>query len=120
MRLTDARARDRLPDAAVQDKLDDLIDRVSRELDTARGSSGAVRGDARRALVGRLAALDAELISLTLAALDEPRRGALEREADEELAGFRDRMSEDAYRRARVAVVDRIARERFGLPTISF
>jgi hypothetical protein len=53
------------------------------------------------------------------AALDEPMRVELERDADEELAGFRSGMPEDGYRRARARIVDRIARERFGLPSLA-
>lgn len=118
LRLTDARA---IGTCGVEaGSLDSLIDRVSRELDAARASASGVRGEARRALVERLAALDTQLLALARAALSDSERRRLETEADEELTGFRDRMPSDAYSRARDAIVDRLARERFGLPTVSY
>jgi hypothetical protein len=118
LRLTNALASGVLGEHA--SNLDDLTGRVSRELDAARAAAGGVRGEARRALLSRLAVLDAELLTLTQAALDARRRKAIEQEADEELADFRDRMPREAYERAHAAVVDRLARDRFGLPTITF
>ena len=110
-RLTSARVAGRL-DAA----FDDLLDRVSREMDAARG----VRGAKRQALVERLAVLDRELLEAARARLDEASRTELAREADEELAGFRSGMSPEAFARAREAAVDRLVRERSNLPTIAF
>ncbi len=110
-RLTSARVAGRL-DAA----FDDLLDRVSREMDAARG----VRGAKRQALVERLAVLDRELLEAARARLDEASRAELAREADEELAGFRSGMSPEAFARAREAAVDRLVRERSNLPTIAF
>jgi hypothetical protein len=98
--------------------LGDLTTRVSRELDAAR-TAGGVRGDARKALVARLSALDVELQAMARGAIDESTRTALEREADEELAAFRERMPADAYARAHAAVMDRLVRERLGFPTIT-
>jgi hypothetical protein len=51
---------------------------------------------------------------------DEPTRSALGREADEELAPFRSGMNPDALGRARDAAIDRLVRERVGLPTVTF
>ena len=97
-----------------------LIDRVARELDLARASSRGVRGDARRELLGRLASIDAELGQLAVASLASAERAEIEREADEELEGFRSRLAPDVYARARGAVVDRLARAASGLPAVSF
>jgi hypothetical protein len=97
-----------------------LIDRVARELDLARASSRGVRGDARRELLGRLASIDAELGQLAVASLASAERTEIEREADEELEGFRSRLAPDVYARARAAVVDRLARAASGLPAVSF
>ena len=110
-RLTSARATGRL-DAGC----DDLLDRVARELDEARGA----RGTKRQALVERLAALDRELLDAARAGLDGASRTALAHEADEELAGFRSRMSPEAFARAREAAIDRLVRDGAGLPTIAF
>lgn len=114
-RLTTARAL-----GALGSDLDALIDRVSRELDMARASPRGVRGDARDALIERLAALDAELLMLVRTGLEAAERRALETDADEELAGFRDAMPAQAYRRAREAAIDRLTRDRLGLPIIMF
>jgi hypothetical protein len=113
--LTNARAT-----GALGADADDLVDRISRELDAARASSRGLRGDARRALLERLTALDAELVAMARAALGDSERQTFEREADVDLAGFRDAMTAQAYHRAREAAIDRLARERFGLPTLSF
>jgi hypothetical protein len=114
LRLTNARAKGDLGAEA-----DTLIDRLSLELDRARAQSGGVRGEARRALVDRLAALDRELVAIGAAtrAID---RAALEREADEELADFKARLTAENYTRAREAIVERLTRERLGLPIISY
>jgi hypothetical protein len=115
LKLTSARASGKLGD-----HFDALIDRVSRELETARASAGGVRGDARQALLARLTALDDELVREARAALDEGEFAALSREAGEELASFRERMSADAFARARDSALSRLVRARFGLPTLTF
>jgi len=115
MRLTAARVN-----GGVGQECDDLIDRVARELDAARSVARGVRGDARRALVNRLSELDAELLQTARATLDEATRVALMREAETELSGFRDRMAPDAFARSRDAAVDRLVRERLGLPILAF
>jgi hypothetical protein len=115
LRLSSARAKGTLGADA-----DALIDRVSGELDAARASAGGVRGAARQALAGRLAALDAELLGIARRTLDQARQRALEQEADEELSGFRASMPPDAYRRARNSLIDRRVRDDLGLPTIAF
>ena len=114
-RLSSARAR-----GALGDGFDALIDRVAAELDAARSSAAAIRGESRRALVERLAAVDADLLRAARELLDEPGRAALAREADEELAAFRASMAADAFARAREAAIDRLVRERFGLPTVQY
>jgi len=115
MRLTAARVN-----GGVGQECDDVIDRVARELDAARSVARGVRGDARRALVNRLSELDAELLQTARVTLDEATRVALMREAEAELSGFRDRMAPDAFARSREAAVDRLVRERLGLPILAF
>ena len=115
IRLTNARAT-----GALGDNADTTIDRVSRELDAARASAGGLRGGARLALLERLTMIDAELLALARAGLDEGERLAFERQADEELAAFRVSMAPEAYDRARATVLGNLARERFGLPTVTY
>ena len=114
-RLTSARAN-----GSLGDEFDALIDRVSNELDAARSNAGGVRGAARQALLDRLAHLDEALLQQARSRLDQPARAALGREADEELASFRAVMPAEAFAQARDAAIDRLVRERFGLPTITF
>jgi len=115
MRLTSARAS-----GAIGEAFDGLIDRVSRELEMARADPRGLRGEARRAVIDRLTALDAELLEQARGMLDDAARTAMVREADEELIPFRAGMPPDAFTRARHAAVDRLVRDRLGLPTISF
>jgi len=115
LRLTSARAS-----GSLGETFDALIDRVAGELDAARAKAGGLRGSARQALVERLSTLDAELLEQARAALGEPLRTSMEREALEELEGFRSGMTAEAFARARDAVVDRLVRTHVGLPTISF
>src|SRR6185312_869351 len=115
LRLSSSRARGTLGEA-----FDALIDRVSAELDEVRGRAGGVRGEARHALVERLAAIDADILRLARASLDGAAAAALGREADADLAAFRTAMPADAYARTREAAIDRLVRDRFGLPVIRF
>jgi hypothetical protein len=110
-RLTSARAS-----GALDAGFDDLLDRVSHEHEAARGA----RGTRRQAIVERLAALDRELIERSRARLDESVVTALRREAGEELATFRSGMTAEAFGRARDAALERLIRERAGLPTIRY
>lgn len=114
-RLTSARAT-----GILGAEFDVLIDRMAAELDASRATTGGVRGETRRALLDRLAGLDAELLQLARRALDEDARTRFERDADGELAPFRAAMSSEVFARAREAAVDRLVRARFGLPTVLF
>jgi hypothetical protein len=99
---------------------DRVIDRVARELDTARSSARGLRGEARQSVIERLTALDAELLRVARARIDEGEQRSLQRDAEEQLAGFRSTMPPEAFDRAREAAVDRLVRERLGLPILSF
>ncbi|MEQ1730002.1 MAG: hypothetical protein ABL982_16675 [Vicinamibacterales bacterium] len=102
------------------EEADALVDRVSAELDVARGRSAGVRGEERRAIVERLAALDTGLITLMQGAVTKAFMDGLRKEAGEELAPFRVTMAPDAFATARERAVTRLMRERLGLPVISF
>jgi hypothetical protein len=114
MRLTTARIKGVLGEAA-----DPALDQVSAELDVARASARGVRGEARRALLERLSDLDAQLLAIARRSLPDGELQAIERSADDELAPFKPQMAVDAYARAHVAAVDRLIRERAGLPTVA-
>lgn len=99
--------------------LGDLLDPIVRELDAIRPVDGAPRGAARAALESRLRLLDAQILGGAReacgAVLPE-----LAREAAEELAPYRARLSRDDYDRAREATIDRLVRTRLGLPIVSY
>ncbi len=112
-RLTALRAgEDRSLDAAIDDAV--------RELDAARASAKALRGEAREQLLARLRALDASLVHAARARCDAQTLHLLGTDADAELAPFRERMPREAYEQARHACVDRLIRDRARLPTIAF
>jgi len=106
------------PAAGSRHSLPVHLERVVLRLTSARASGSL--GEAFDALIERLSALDVELLQQGRAALDESLRTSMEREALEELEGFRSGMTAEAFARARDAVVDRLVRTHFGLPTIAF
>jgi hypothetical protein len=113
-RLTAARGQHDLPPA-----VHELIDRMVRELDGARAEARGARGEARTRLLERLGALDLELIDAVSAALGDEALGRLRREAEQDLAPFRERMSADVFTRAREAAVRRLVRQHTNLPQIA-
>jgi len=100
--------------------LDATLDAVVQELDAARAQAKIARGEARDALLARLAELDASLLAALRDRCDDSTRQQLEAEADEELRPYRARMPADAYRDAHRAAVDRLLRERARLPRVSY
>lgn len=114
-RLSSARATGRLGPEA-----DALIDRVSEELDQARSRARGVRGEPRRALLERLAAVDRALIDAAALGMTSPEREAVAAEAADELAAFRDRLTPEAFAAAVARTRDRLIRDRTGLPVVAF
>jgi hypothetical protein len=100
--------------------MDEVLDDMVRELDTARTAARSLRGEARDRVLERLRALDAALLDVARTRCDEATLRELDTAAAAELAPFRGRMSPVAYERSRTACVDRGIRERFRLPTISY
>lgn len=95
----------------------DAVTRAIEALVVLRERAAHARGAAREALVSELAAIDAPLVE---AAREAAAAGlpALTREAVEELAGYRDRLPADAWDRAVRVGVDRLVRDRLGLPVL--
>jgi len=115
LRLTSARSA-----GSIDAGFDPLIDRVSAELDGARSAARGLRGAARRAMIERLEAFDRELVQQARTLLDEGARATLAREADEELAPFRNGMRPDVFARAHESAIDRLVRERYNLPVVAY
>jgi hypothetical protein len=100
--------------------LDPILDGIIRELDAAHAKAKTIRGDAREALIERLQEVDVALIDAVRQRCDEPTLAHLEVEADEELQPFKLRMPPEAYQQAHRACMNRLLRERAGLPAISY
>jgi hypothetical protein len=115
IKLTNAQASGRLGTT-----LDPLIDQLSQELDRAKGVSGGIRGDARRAMSERLATLDAALLSVAHLSLAAKDLEELRRESFALLGPLVDQMAEPARDRARERALNQLVRERFHLPTLTF
>ncbi|HTK30069.1 MAG TPA: hypothetical protein VL309_10975 [Vicinamibacterales bacterium] len=115
LRLTRARAG-----GSIGEAFDSLIDRAAAALDAARAHAGGVRGRERRELLDGLAELDRELAALGRAALAGPALDDCARQAAADLAAFRSTMAPDAVTKAQDAAVDRLVRERLGLPTLAY
>jgi hypothetical protein len=100
--------------------LDELADRMVRELDAAKAGAKSLRGEARQQLLDRLRQLDRELLDDARRHLDPAVLDEITAEAGRELEVFRDRLAADAYERSRGAAIDRLVRERRRLPFIAF
>ena len=106
--------------AAADPSLDIVLDDAVRELDAATAGAKVWRGAAREQLLAQLRALDARLIDAVRSCCDADTMQQLGAEADAELAPFRERMPPVAYEQSHRACVDRLLRERAGLPTVAF
>lgn len=99
---------------------DDAIAAAVRELDGVAAAARHARGEHRSRIVARLAELDRTLLDVARAEIQSSAADALRREAEQELAPFGSRMAPDARARAVEAAFDRLVREAFGLPTITY
>ena len=114
-RLTDC-----LASGALAGEFEGAIDRAVTELGDARAASRSLRGEARTAFVGRLRAIDAELMASARAATPQETLGELTREAEAELEAFRKRMSPEDFARSIEAATMKLLRERLRLPEIAY
>jgi hypothetical protein len=94
------------------------LDAAVRSLDAIRTEAARARGDAREALLERIADTETTLVAAAAAAISAAERAAFEKEADAELAPFRQRMTAEAYAQSKRAAVERLIRHHFGLPDI--
>jgi hypothetical protein len=95
------------------------LDDVVRELDRLKGSAKQARGEARTAILDRLAALDTELLAVVRDDIDEGRRADLRAQAEAEIAPFAARMPADARAAAVDAAFTRLLRDAAGLPVLA-
>ncbi len=113
-RLTALRAGWPLPDdlGAAVDRLIDAIDARRRDL---RG----LRGEARAALLAWLDEQDRAVVAAARGVTEAATLEALRREAEQELQPFRTRMSPETWAHAVDTALDRLVRERMGLPRVA-
>jgi len=102
------------------DRLESHLASLLSALDQLAASSRGARGDARAAILDRLATLDDELMSIARAESDPAMLASIRREAEQELAEFGSRMAAEARAQAVDAVVRRLLRESLALPTIRY
>jgi hypothetical protein len=102
------------------DAFSDRLDAAVRELDRLKASAKQARGEARTAIVDRLAALDASLLDDVRSQLDESAQTRLRASAEAEIAPFAPRMTAGARAAAADAAFTRLLRESAGLPALAF
>ena len=100
--------------------LDAEISRATEWLDGMRDAAVKARGSARARLLEHLAGLDRALTAAAHESCPPDVRAALTDEAAADLEPFRERMTATVYHQALDASIDRLLRERFGLPTIAY
>ena len=93
------------------------LERAVRALDAVRADAGRARGEARDEILRQLSSINDELTGAALAAVGDADRRAMEKEANAELAPFRSRMSDEAFAQSRLQAMQRLVRDRFGLPS---
>jgi hypothetical protein len=115
-RLTVLRGSERQRGEGWDRTLEDAV----RSLDTIAARARQARGEGRAAIVAELAAIDRSLLASARETLADRDRAGIAREAANELAPFRERMSHDAYTAALEAAADRLVRQAVGLPVIAY
>lgn len=113
-RLSRAMGRDDWPDGLRGD-----ADRILVALAAIREAARTARGPARDELAEKLRALDADIASAAAATAPAPLLAELRAEAEQDLAPFRGRLAGDAWRQSVAITVDRLLRDRLGLPTLT-
>ncbi len=114
-RLTALRAGGRLSPSS-----DRIVAEAVRELDLARGRAAHSRGETRAALLARLAEIDADVVTAARESAGEAEWQAIEQEARETMASFKQGMTAEAHDRAVAVSARRLLRERFGLPVVAY
>lgn len=95
------------------------IERVATEVDTLRVRATRIRGAERTAVLQRLAELDRELEAAARRWAAPDLVEAARREAEADLAAFRDRMPPEMFRAALERAIARELRERLDLPRLA-
>ena len=115
-RITLRRARLTPPPPA----LDEVLEQVVNEVAVLREQPGPLRGDARSQVIAQLAELDRQMLAAARDSAEPASMQAAREEALEQLQPFRDRMPAETFEQALQSAVDRVLRDREGLPTVGF
>ena len=91
-----------------------------RELDGLSADARTARGEARAAIVERLAAIDRQVVAAALREVEPAAAAELRRDADAELAPFGVRMAPGERARAADAAYTRLVREALGVPVVTY
>ena len=94
------------------------LDAAVRALDALRADASRARGDARDRILEEIASIDDALVNAAVESLDPAARRSFEKDADRELAPFRERMAAEAYAQSRRAAIQQLVRQHFGLPSL--
>jgi hypothetical protein len=98
----------------------DAVATSVRELDLIAPRAKSARGDERARILERLAEIDRALIAAARAELDDEAAAQLRREAEAELAPFETRMAPDVRARSVEAAFERLVRDAFALPELTY
>jgi hypothetical protein len=94
------------------------LDPLLRETVALRDAAKKARGPARDEIAARLPVLDANLVQAAAQSASPELIDALRIEAEQDLAPYRDRLSDEAWQRSIGVTVTRLLRDKYGLPII--
>jgi hypothetical protein len=114
-RLTDLQTRGNVPPG-----LEGVVEQLLVDLGGEREASRNLRGDARATYLRTLEARDAGLMDAARRAVAAEEMARLSRDAAEELSAYKGRMPDEAYARALAAALDRLVRDYWKLPVITY
>ena len=94
------------------------VDRIVQSLDGLASEADRARGAARAAIVAELEVLDRALVAAARAAMTPETLHDLDAQAELDLAPFRNRMPQEAWRASRQAALTQLVRAHGQLPTL--
>jgi hypothetical protein len=98
----------------------DQIGAVVAQLDRLAADAHGSRGEARTSILDTLRTLDDDLLRIARAEAPADLSARLDADAESELAPFKTRMPPAEFARARAAAVDRLLRDAFRLPRLTY
>ena len=114
------RLTDRLVAGGLPSGLEQQVEGLLRDLEGERATARTARGEARQQLMARLQRMDEALLAAVREASEAALVTRVGEEAERELEGFRPRMAEADYLRARDAAVAALLRDHWRLPILAY